>query len=208
MVALLDASASDFVRGRHCLSSREDFPRVYKIVEGQEKLHVKNAVKELCSKGCKVIACSTGYYANGIAMRDSVRTRLDDWSVPNNRARPGSYQLDAIARAIRDFVVAQNLTMTRVLHELGFHHLKGEKRHIYAESAGNVTFRRTYIQKKLANRVAVRGPMKGSKRSVRLGVKRPEVYLDESYRNVEHVTGKTWLTADKIRYGKTGRGAR
>ncbi|KAE9197345.1 hypothetical protein PF002_g22774 [Phytophthora fragariae] len=152
MVALLDASASDFVRGRHCLSSREDFPRVYKIVEGQEKLHVKNAVKELCSKGCK--------------------------------------------------------TMTRVLHELGFHHLKGEKRHIYAESAGNVTFRRTYIQKKLANRVAVRGPMKGSKRSVRLGVKRPEVYLDESYRNVEHVTGKTWLTADKIRYGKTGRGAR
>ncbi|KAE8985616.1 hypothetical protein PF011_g20315 [Phytophthora fragariae] len=53
MVALLDASASDFVRGRHCLSSREDFPRVYKIVEGQEKLHVKNAVEELCSKGCK-----------------------------------------------------------------------------------------------------------------------------------------------------------
>ncbi|ETI43994.1 hypothetical protein F443_11236 [Phytophthora nicotianae P1569] len=55
-------------------------------------------------------------------------------------------------------ITAQHLkvdTMTPVLHELGFRHLKGENRHIYAETPG-----------------------------------------------------KTWLTADKIRYGKTGRGAR
>ncbi|ETN16106.1 hypothetical protein PPTG_06326 [Phytophthora nicotianae INRA-310] len=50
--------------------------------------------------------------------------------------------------------------------------------------------------------------MRGTKRSVRLGVDRAEVYLDESDCNVNHVTGKTWLTADKIRYSKTGRGAR
>ncbi|ETP18565.1 hypothetical protein F441_07228 [Phytophthora nicotianae CJ01A1] len=42
--------------------------------------------------------------------------------------------------------------------------------------------------------------MRGTKRSFRLGVDRAEVYLDESYCNVNHVTGKTWLTADKIRY--------
>ncbi|EEY66798.1 uncharacterized protein PITG_17364 [Phytophthora infestans T30-4] len=101
--------------------------------------------------------------------------------------------------------------MTRVLHELGFHHLKGDKRHIYAETTGNVAFRRSYLENKVANRVAVRGPMRGTKRSARLGVVRAEVYLDESYCNVNHVTGKTWLagktwlTADKIRCGKTGR---
>ncbi|ETO72689.1 hypothetical protein F444_11291 [Phytophthora nicotianae P1976] len=32
-------------------------------------------------------------------------------------------------------------TMTPVLHELGFRHLKGENRHIYAETPGNVAFR-------------------------------------------------------------------
>ncbi|ETM97439.1 hypothetical protein PPTG_20297 [Phytophthora nicotianae INRA-310] len=54
-------------------------------------------------------------------------------------------------------------TMTPVLHELGFRHLKGENRHIYAETPGNVAFRRTYLEKKVANRVAVRGPMRGTK---------------------------------------------
>ncbi|ETL88303.1 hypothetical protein L917_12611 [Phytophthora nicotianae] len=50
--------------------------------------------------------------------------------------------------------------------------------------------------------------MRGTKRSVLLGVDRAEVYLDETYCNVNHVTGKIWLTADKIRYGNAGRGAR
>ncbi|ETL78465.1 hypothetical protein L917_20727, partial [Phytophthora nicotianae] len=143
------------------------------------------------------------------------------------------FDLNGIAPAIRDFVVKQNMagqpitaqhvcnevadvcgaqlkvdTMTRVLHELDFRHIKGEQRHIYAETPGNVAFRRTYLEKKIANRAAVRGPKLGTKRSVRLGVDRAEVYLDESDCNVNHVTGKTWLTADKIRYSKTGRGAR
>ncbi|KAH7462485.1 uncharacterized protein KRP23_13505 [Phytophthora ramorum] len=92
--------------------------------------------------------------------------------------------------------------MTRALHELGPHHLKGDKRHIYA---GNVAFRRSYLEKKMANHLAVRGPMRESKRLVQLGVDHPEVYLDESYYNINHVTGKTWLTVDNIRYGKTAR---
>ncbi|KAF4131345.1 putative DDE superfamily endonuclease domain-containing protein [Phytophthora infestans] len=52
--------------------------------------------------------------------------------------------------------------------------------------------------------------MRGTKRSARLGVVRAEVYLDESYCNVNHVTGKTWLagktwlTADKIRCAGMG----
>ncbi|ETK84026.1 hypothetical protein L915_10949, partial [Phytophthora nicotianae] len=48
-------------------------------------------------------------------------------------------------------ITAQHLkvdTMTPVLHELGFRHLKGENRHIYAETPGNVAFRRTYLEKK------------------------------------------------------------
>jgi hypothetical protein len=158
---------------------------------------------------------------------------LFEQSTPNNRGRPHSYDLAKIAPAVRSFVVAQNIagrpitaqnicdevagvagvclsvpTMTRALHDLGLHHLRGEKRHIYADSPGNVAFRRSYLAKKIANRRSVRGPMRGPERTVRLGLDRPEVYLDESYGNVNHVTGKTWLTADKIRYGKTGRGAR
>ncbi|KAE9339232.1 hypothetical protein PR003_g11121 [Phytophthora rubi] len=151
---------------------------------------------------------------------------------PSKRGRPHSYDLDAIAPAIRSFVVAQNIagrpstaqnicdevagvcgvclsvpTINRALHELGLHHLKGENRHIYALSPGNVAFRRSHLEKKIANRRPVRGPKRGSKRTVRLGLDRQEVYLVESYGNVNHVTWKTWLTADKIRYGKSGRGA-
>ncbi|KAE8915491.1 hypothetical protein PF003_g1046 [Phytophthora fragariae] len=45
--------------------------------------------------------------------------------------------------------------MTLALHEMGFHHLKGETRNIIAKSAGNVDFRKVYIERKLANRVAL-----------------------------------------------------
>ncbi|ETK88698.1 hypothetical protein L915_07086, partial [Phytophthora nicotianae] len=171
------------------------------------------------------LGCSTDTVARVIAVYNASQ-KTDFEPVPNSRGRPRMFDLNAIAPAIRDFVVKQNMggqpitaqhvcnevadvcgaqlkvdTMTRVLHELGFRHLKSEERHIYAETTGNVAFRRTYLEKKkVANRIAVRGPMRGTKRSFRLGVDRAEVYLDESYCNVNHVTGKTWLTADKIRY--------
>ncbi|KAE9211678.1 hypothetical protein PF004_g15850 [Phytophthora fragariae] len=93
--------------------------------------------------------------------------------------------------------------MNRLLVELGYHYIKGEKRHIHADSEGNVAFRETYLAKKLANRVKVQG-----RYGVSWGVVRPEVFLDESYCNVNHVTGKIWLTSEKVRYGKTGKGPR
>ncbi|KAJ0397067.1 hypothetical protein P43SY_005298 [Pythium insidiosum] len=98
--------------------------------------------------------------------------------------------------------------MGRLLSELGYHYKRGEKRHIHAESDGNVRFRDEYIAKKLANRAEVQG----SHGKVVGGISRPEVYLDESFCNVNHVTGKTWLTSDKIRgervgvVGRTGSG--
>ncbi|KAE8888906.1 hypothetical protein PF005_g967 [Phytophthora fragariae] len=93
--------------------------------------------------------------------------------------------------------------MNRLHVELGYHYIEGEKRHIHADSEGNVAFRETYLANKLANRVKVQG-----RYGVSWGVVRPEVFLDESYCNVNHVTGKTWLTSEKVRYGKTGKGSR
>ncbi|KAE8913131.1 hypothetical protein PF003_g2925 [Phytophthora fragariae] len=37
---------------------------------------------------------------------------------------------------------------------------------------------------------------------------RPEVFLDESYVNVNHVANKTWSTEDKVRKSKSGKGPR
>jgi hypothetical protein len=67
-------------------------------------------------------------------------------------------------------------TMTRLLRELGYHHLRGEKRHIYADSPGNVAFRNEYLAKKIANRTVVDGP-----HGLTVGVKRTEAFIDESY---------------------------
>jgi hypothetical protein len=83
-------------------------------------------------------------------------------------------------------------TMGRLLVNLGYHYMKGESRHIHADSPGNVQFRANYLAKKIANRTETMGP-----HGLVSGVNRPEVYLDESYCNVNHVTGKTWLTSEK-----------
>ncbi|KAL4158359.1 hypothetical protein PRNP1_004137 [Phytophthora ramorum] len=78
--------------------------------------------------------------------------------------------------------------MPQALHELDLQHLKGDKRHIYAESPCNIAFRCSYLEKNMANRLAVLG---GSKQLVHFYVDRLEIYLDESYCYVNHVTGKT-----------------
>ncbi|GMF17764.1 unnamed protein product [Phytophthora lilii] len=83
--------------------------------------------------------------------------------------------------------------MQRVLYELNFSYIKGESRHMYAESEAHIAFRTSYLRKKVANRVGT-------------AVARPEVYLDESFCNVNYVVSKTWLTSEKIRYGKSGEG--
>jgi hypothetical protein len=82
------------------------------------------------------------------------------------------------------------------LNDMGFKHLRGQNRHYLAESAENVAFRATYLQKREANRDTRGNPIL------------PEVFLDGSYCNVHHVTGRTWLTEDKVRFSKSGRGAR
>lgn len=54
-----------------------------------------------------------------------------------------------------------------------------------ADSGHNVAYRATYLQRKLANRDATNNPIQ------------PEVYLDESYVNVNHVASLTWLSSEK-----------
>ncbi|POM63235.1 hypothetical protein PHPALM_27483 [Phytophthora palmivora] len=67
--------------------------------------------------------------------------------------------------------------------------------HIYADSAANVAFRNEYLRKKVANRVGD-------------ALCLPEVYLDESFCNANHVRDRTWLSSDNIRYNKSGKGDR
>jgi hypothetical protein len=86
--------------------------------------------------------------------------------------------------------------MRRLLRKLGFTYIQGESRHYLAESDANVAYRATYLQRKITNRDGNGNPIV------------PEVFLDESYVNVNHVTGKTWLTSDRIRVAASGQGAR
>ncbi|KAJ8517255.1 hypothetical protein ON010_g18344 [Phytophthora cinnamomi] len=86
--------------------------------------------------------------------------------------------------------------MARLLRRLGYRYIKGENRHYLADSVQNVAYRTTYLQRKVANRDRNNNPIK------------PEVYLDESYVNVNHVRGKSWLGSDRKRYAASGKGAR
>ncbi|KAE8879487.1 hypothetical protein PF005_g10713 [Phytophthora fragariae] len=86
--------------------------------------------------------------------------------------------------------------MRRICRKLGYVYVRGKKRHYLAESSASVAFRASYIKK-----LAKRPNKKGFPRN-------PEVFLDESYCNVNHVAGKTWLTADRTRYEKSGKGTR
>ncbi|KAF1786879.1 hypothetical protein GQ600_405 [Phytophthora cactorum] len=80
-------------------------------------------------------------------------------------------------------------TMQRVLCELDYRYVKGENRHMYADSEANIAFA---MRKRTANRVVT-------------AVDRPEVYLAESFCNAKHVQGQTWLSSDNIRYNKSGK---
>ncbi|KAK1930500.1 hypothetical protein P3T76_014171 [Phytophthora citrophthora] len=70
VAVLLDASNSEYVRGKHGLSV-EAFPRVFKIVEGQEGLHVMKELRKLGQENCEVLEAPV-YFANGITLRHSV----------------------------------------------------------------------------------------------------------------------------------------
>ncbi|ETP03592.1 hypothetical protein F441_19461 [Phytophthora nicotianae CJ01A1] len=141
-------------------------------------------------------------------------------NAPSTRGRKKLYEASDLNIIVREYVTLQNKavkpvtaqlicdhvesvlgkcynvrTMRVWLNDMGFKHLRGQSRHYLAESTGNVAFRATYLQKRLGNRDALQHPIQ------------PQFFLDESYCNVNHVTGKTWLTEEKIRLSKSGRGA-
>lgn len=73
-IALVDVSA--------CQSQRDiygdEWPKLYKMVEGQQGNHVKRKIKELEEEG-GVVVRQWGYYANGITHRHNLKGSLDDW---------------------------------------------------------------------------------------------------------------------------------
>jgi len=77
-------------------------------------------------------------------------------------------------------------TLWRTLKRMGFVHGVSKKRSVLKEKDDVIIARREYLRKKIANR----------KNKINEGVIRPEVYLDESYINVNHSTEKTWYFSD------------
>lgn len=75
VAVLLNASNSEYVRGKHGLSV-EAFQCVFKIVEGQEGLHVRKELWKLGQKNCEVFEVPV-YFANGIALLRRVRKGLN-----------------------------------------------------------------------------------------------------------------------------------
>lgn len=72
-------------------------------------------------------------------------------------------------------------TMRRTLYKMGMRFIQGHKRNILAEKDVNVAFRANYFTKVMVNRNGDNNPIN------------PEVFLDESYCNFNHVSGKTWV---------------
>lgn len=75
-------------------------------------------------------------------------------------------------------------TLLRALKRIGFTYGMSKRRSVLKESNYVIIARREYLRKKLANR-------KKDFNSIR-----PEVYLDESYINVNHSVEKTWYFVD------------
>ncbi len=77
-------------------------------------------------------------------------------------------------------------TLWRTLKRMGFVHGISKRRRVLKERDYVIIAFSPYLRKKLANR-------KNTKMG---GVVRPEVYLDESYINVNHSVEKTWYFVD------------
>ncbi len=76
-------------------------------------------------------------------------------------------------------------TLWRTLKRMGFEHGTSERRSALKERSYVIIAGREYLRKKLASRNKTDGT-----------VIRPEVYLDESYINVNHSAEKTWFFTD------------
>lgn len=77
-------------------------------------------------------------------------------------------------------------TLFRTLKRMGFVHGISKRRSVLKERDYVIIARREYLRKKLANR----------KNKKTVSAIRPEVYLDESYINVNHSVEKTWYFTD------------
>ena len=77
-----------------------------------------------------------------------------------------------------------NQTLGNTLKRMGFINGRSKRRSTLKERDYVVMARRKYLRRKLANRKS------------REGIHRPEVYLDETYINVNHSVEKTWYFVD------------
>ena len=72
---------------------------------------------------------------------------------------------------------------------MGYYYGRGERRNILHESPENVAFRNCYLRRRFEN---LQG---GNKVPTK-----PEVFLDESYCHLHHITGHTWVPSHGIVY--------
>ena len=93
----------------------------------------------------------------------------------------------------------------RILKVMGYVFGAAGRVHYQKETPGNVAYRYQYLLRKMANRRT--GKNKHGVVSPR-GVHKIEVYLDESYCNVNHGFRHTWYEAGKSIVGRTGVGPR
>lgn len=86
--------------------------------------------------------------------------------------------------------------LRNVVRRLGFRYIRGTTRHLLAESVAVASLRATYLGMKLSNRKEDGKP------------DRPEVFLDESYVNMNHTVDKAWQIGNGDRHTTSGRGKR
>ena len=84
----------------------------------------------------------------------------------------------------QDYEAVPLATLGRTLQRLGVVYGKSPNKPVLGERDEVLIARRVYLRKKLANR------------DPRGGTLRPEVYLDESYVNVNHSAARTWYFAE------------
>ncbi|KAE9094643.1 hypothetical protein PF010_g17020 [Phytophthora fragariae] len=145
---------------------------------------------------CMIVKAHTYFTKEENAGRsgDNPGTKFDE---PHATKRSGQskYSSPDLRGIIREFVIAENEATRPITAQLIANHvakIMNKKKTI----PNNVAFWATYLQKKMTNRDQNNNPV------------RPEVFLDESYVNVNHVANKTWSTEDKVRKSKSGKGPR
>ncbi len=125
-------------------------------------------------------------YAVDISHQEAVRTYIRN---ANSEGKIITLELIQTHLKERDpNQYAHITTIARTLDRWGFSFGKGVRTQNLKEKDHIVASRRRYLRKMRENRV--------SKNDVIIGMKRPEVYLDESYINKNHSNDFTWYTEE------------